>query len=91
MAPGAASCAPCLVRCRFMVPEARRLARILFGQRKIADKTLVFRRLPELAGFCADFLRPVRRYHVFEMRDPGRFFIDLRQMLGKAAQAVLRR
>jgi hypothetical protein len=41
-------------------------------QRKIADKTLVFRRLPELAGFCADFLRPGRRYHVFEMRDPGR-------------------
>jgi hypothetical protein len=52
---------------------------------------LVFRRLPELAGFCADFLRPGRRYHVFEMRDPGRFFIDLRQMLGKAAQAFLRR
>ena len=76
------------MRCRFMVPETKRLLRILFGQHRIADKTLVFRRLPTLAGFCLDFLRPASRYYVFDMRDPKPFFADIGHMLGKGLQRV---
>jgi predicted ATP-grasp superfamily ATP-dependent carboligase len=76
------------MRCRFMVPEMKRLVRILFGQHQIADKTLVFRRLPTLAGFCLDFLRPSSRYYVFDMRDPKPFFADMGYMLGKGLKRV---
>jgi predicted ATP-grasp superfamily ATP-dependent carboligase len=76
------------MRCRFMVPETKRLLRILFGQRHIADKTLVFRRLPTLAGFCLDFLRPSSRYYVFDVRDPKPFFADIGYMLNKGLRRV---
>lgn len=76
------------MRCRYMVPETKRLARILFAQHKIADKTLKFGRLGELAGYIADFVRPGNRYYVFELGDPKPFFSDVGQMLGKAASAV---
>jgi len=72
------------LRCRFMVPETKRLLRILFGQHKIKDKTVRFPRLPALAGYCLDFVRPSSRYYVFELRDPQPFLNDLRAMLGKA-------
>jgi predicted ATP-grasp superfamily ATP-dependent carboligase len=79
------------IRCRYMVPETKRLVRILFGQQHIADKTLVFRRLPEILGYCIDFVRPGSSYYVFEMRDPRPFFSDLGQMLGKALHAITAR
>lgn len=62
------------IRCRYMVPETRRLVRILFGQQQIADKTLAFRRLP-----------------VFELRDAHPFVSDVKQMLGKAVNAMAAR
>ena len=76
------------VRCRFMVPETKRLLRILFGQSKIKDKTIRFRRLPELAGYCLDFVRPSSRYYVFEANDPKPFVNDVRNMLGKALKGA---
>ena len=78
------------MRCRFMVPETKRLFRILFGQHHIADKTLVFRRLPALAGICVDFLRPSSRYYVFDVRDPKPFFADMRQMPRNGIRGVLK-
>lgn len=79
------------VRCRYMIPETRRLLRILFARHKIADKTLRFHRLPELGGYLLDFIRPGSRYYVFAFADPRPFFSDLGQMLGKAAGMVTRR
>lgn len=79
------------VRCRYMIPETRRLLRILFAQHKIADKTLRFRRLPELGGYLLDFIRPASRYYVFSFADARPFFSDLGQILGKAAGMVTRR
>ena len=76
------------VRCRYMVPETKRLARILFARAKIADKTLVFRPLPELLGYCADFVRPGSSYYVFDARDPRPFLHDVGQMLSKGVRAV---
>jgi predicted ATP-grasp superfamily ATP-dependent carboligase len=72
------------IRCRFMVPETKRLLRVLFQQGKIADRKLSFARVPELFGFLLDFVRPGSRYYVFTWRDPRPFFSDLAQMAGKA-------
>lgn len=79
------------VRCRYMIPETRRLLRILFAQHKIADKTLRFGRLPELGAYLVDFVRPGSRYYVFSFADARPFFSDLGQMLGKATGTVTRR
>lgn len=72
------------VRCRYMLPETKRLLRILFAQHKIADKNLRFRRLPELLGYLGGFVRPRSRYYVFTLADARPFFSDLGQMLKKA-------
>lgn len=79
------------VRCRYMIPETRRLLRILFAQHKIADKTLRFQRLPELGAYLFDFLRPGSRYYVFSVADPRPFFSDIGQMIGKASAALTRK
>jgi hypothetical protein len=51
----------------------------------------VFRRLPELAGYCIDFIRPNSRYYVFDARDPKPFFADAGHMLRKGLQGLLQR
>ena len=76
------------VRCRYMIPETKRLLRILFGQHKIADKSLRFARLPELAGYLVQFVRPRSTYYVFTLQDTRPFFSDLGQMLKKAGGAL---
>jgi predicted ATP-grasp superfamily ATP-dependent carboligase len=79
------------VLCRYMIPETKRLARILFAQHRIADKSLRFRRLPELAGYLAAFVRPRSSYYVFEAGDPQPFLRDIGQILGQAVRAVTAR
>jgi hypothetical protein len=76
------------VRCRFMLPETKRLARILFAQGRIADKTLSFPRAPALLSYLADFVRPRSKYYVFEWRDPAPFFSDVAQVVAKVGQAL---
>jgi len=76
------------VRCRFMVPETRRLLRILLRPQLIADKTLHFARLPELLGYLGDFVRLSSRYYVFELADPKPFFSDVGQMIRKALKRL---
>ena len=79
------------IRCRFMIPETKRLARILFGQGAIADKTLSFRRGAELMAYVVEFIRPGTRYYVFEWKDPAPFFADLLHILKQALRRVVRR
>jgi len=71
------------VRCRYMVPETKRLARILFAPHKIPDRKISFKRIPELLSYMADFVRPNSYYFVFDRRDPQPFIEDVRQILGK--------
>jgi len=71
------------VRCRYMVPETKRLARVLFAAHKIPDRSLSFKRLPELLSYLADFVRPCSHYFVFDRRDPQPFFRDVQQILSK--------
>lgn len=79
------------VRCRYMLPETKRLLRILFAQHKIEDKNLHFRRLPELLGYLGGFVRPRSRYYVFSLADSGPFFSDVGQMLKKAGSVITAR
>ncbi|MEO7493619.1 MAG: hypothetical protein ABIT83_02700 [Massilia sp.] len=84
------------MRCRFMVPETKRLARILFQQGAIADRNVSFKRVPELLEYLVDFVRPSTRYYVFSLRDPAPFFADVgqtmstvfRKLLGRKSAAV---
>jgi predicted ATP-grasp superfamily ATP-dependent carboligase len=69
------------VRCRFMVPETKRLLRLLFDQRAIADRRLRFARLPALGAWLFDFVRPGTVYQVFRWSDPLPFVRDALQML----------
>lgn len=72
------------VRCRFMIPETKRLLRILFAQHKIVDRKLSFARIPELFGYLSHFVRPRTCYYVFDRNDPRPFFSDLTQLFQKA-------
>lgn len=77
------------MRCRFMIPETKRLLRILFRQDLIADKNVSFRRLPELGEYLVDFVRPKTCYYVFQWSDPAPFFADIGQMLRAALLKVV--
>jgi predicted ATP-grasp superfamily ATP-dependent carboligase len=78
------------LRCRFIIPETKRLLRILFRQGAIADRALVFRRLPELAGYLVDFIRPRTCYYVFEWKDPMPFLSDVGQIAEALGRKVFR-
>lgn len=71
------------LRCRFMIPETKRLLRILFRQRAIADRRLRFRRGAELAAYLGGFFRPLTCYQVFAWSDPRPFVRDTLQLLRK--------
>lgn len=75
------------LRARFVFPELRRLARILFRPGLIQDRSLRFVPGVELARFLLAFADPRSRYYVFEPRDPLPFLADL----WFAAQRVWRR
>jgi predicted ATP-grasp superfamily ATP-dependent carboligase len=65
------------LRCRFMIPETKRLARLLFQPGAVADRKLTFSRAGELTGYLRDFLRPSTRYYLFAWSDPAPFLRDL--------------
>ena len=65
------------MRCRFMIPETKRLARLLLRPGAVADRKLAFSRGRELFGYLQDVLRPSMRYYLFTWSDPAPFFRDL--------------
>jgi len=65
------------LRCRFMIPETKRLFRILFQPHLIQEHTIHFSQTRELASFVADFMRLRTNYYVFSLRDPMPFFMDI--------------
>lgn len=65
------------IRCRFMIPETKRLLRLLFQQNRVPDRQLRWHRGAELFGYLRDFVRPDMHYFVFEWRDPMPFLRDL--------------
>lgn len=74
-------------QCRFLVPDTRRLLRILFAPRLIADRSLRWQRGRELWRYLAYPIGQRRGHYVFRGSDPLPCLADL---IGIAA-AMLRR
>lgn len=72
------------VRARYMIPETRRLIRVLLQRSKISDPYFKPRPVHDLASFIFGFLDPRMRYFVFSWRDPGPFVSDLTSAIRKA-------
>lgn len=72
------------LRARYMVPETKRLLRVLLAPGRIADPFFIRRPLADLVGYLATFLDPRTRYYVFSLSDPRPFLRDLSGMLRKA-------
>jgi predicted ATP-grasp superfamily ATP-dependent carboligase len=68
---------------RYTIPDTRRLMRVLFGRAAIADAR--FRATPwrDLISWFGDFIDPGMRYFVWEWRDPGPFFADMKGVFRK--------
>jgi predicted ATP-grasp superfamily ATP-dependent carboligase len=79
------------LRARYMIPETRRLARILFRRGGIADPAFVARPLRDLASYVLAFLDPRTRYYVFNAGDIGPSLADLRGVFRKLARRGSRR
>ena len=73
------------VRARYMLPETRRLFRVLFGRKAIADPYYKARPLRDLVSYLLGFLDPRMRYFVFSIVDPGPFLRDMLSGLIKLA------
>jgi predicted ATP-grasp superfamily ATP-dependent carboligase len=71
---------------RYTIPETRRLLRVFFGARAIADGR--FRATPwrDLLSYFTDLIDPGMRYYVWDMRDRGPFWADMKNVFRKAAR-----
>jgi hypothetical protein len=69
---------------RYTIPETRRLLRVFFSARAIADRK--FRSTPwrDLLSYFTDLIDPGMRYYVWDMRDRGPFWADMKNVLRKA-------
>lgn len=74
------------LRARYMVPETKRLARILFAPGRIGDPFFRRRPIADLLAYLLAFIDPRARYYVFSRSDPKPWLRDLVQMLRKAAR-----
>ncbi|MDO7835778.1 carboxylate--amine ligase [Sphingobium sp. HBC34] len=74
------------LRARYMVPETKRLARILFAPGRIGDPFFRRRPLADLASYLAGFLDPRVRYFVFSPSDPRPWLRDMAQIVRKAVR-----
>lgn len=62
--------------CRYFIPEAKRLMRILFQQHLIRDPVKRFSRGRELLEFLKLYLDPRVKYFIFDWSDPKPFLVD---------------
>lgn len=79
------------MRCRFMIPETKRLLRLLFQQHAISDKRLKFHRGRELMSYLFEFIRPRSCYYVFEWEDPIPLLRDIGSNLRRLIPAPIRK
>ena len=62
--------------CRYFIPEAKRLVRILFQQNLIRDPVKRFSKGREILRFLELYLHPRVKYFIFDWSDPMPFFVD---------------
>ncbi len=68
---------------RYTIPETRRLARVFFGTRTIADRQFKPTPWRDLLSYIGDFLDPGMRYFVWDLRDPRPFLADMKNVIRK--------
>ena len=76
------------IRCRYMIPETRRLLTVLGLGQPIQNRSLRFSATQEVLTYLADFLRPNVRYYVFSLRDPRPFFVDIGYVISLAVRSL---
>lgn len=62
--------------CRYFIPEAKRLVRILFQPNLIRDPVKHFSRGREFLRFLQLYLHPRVKYFIFDWSDPKPFLVD---------------
>ncbi len=65
------------LKCRYVIPDVKRLTRIVFQPELIENRELVFRKISEITNFLLSYLDPKMRYYVFMWRDPKPMIMDL--------------
>jgi predicted ATP-grasp superfamily ATP-dependent carboligase len=71
------------LRCRFVIPDTRRLLTVLFNREAVQNRHLPLSRWHELREFLLDFVRPRARYFVFTWSDPLPALADLAGVVTK--------
>lgn len=79
------------LRCRFVIPDTRRLFTVLFDPGAVQNRELRLSRARELFDYVVDFVRPRTSYFVFRWRDPLPALADLAGVLRKALRGLLAR
>ncbi len=69
------------LECRFMVPETKRLLRVLLQPSKIKDRSYHKTPLGDLGRYLLSFVNPKTRYFVFMLTDAKPFFRDVKGMM----------
>ena len=77
------------LKSRYMIPDVKRLVRIVFHPQQITDPYVKFSRLREVGLFLAYFFDPKCKFYVFEWNDPWPFFSDMRNAAKKIFRQVL--
>jgi predicted ATP-grasp superfamily ATP-dependent carboligase len=69
---------------RYMIPETKRLIKLLLKPKSIADPFFKPTPLADFGRYVSGFFDPKMRYYLFRWRDPGPFFADIKTVLLKA-------
>jgi len=78
------------MRCRYMVPETRRILTLLIARGRTRNRALRFNAAGELFRYIAQFVGPKSRYYVFSVTDPGPFLADMTFVAWKFIRGCLR-
>jgi predicted ATP-grasp superfamily ATP-dependent carboligase len=71
------------LRCRYLLPDTKRLLRVLFRAAAIADPAVRFSRWRAVSSYLLRFLDPGCRYFVLQLSDPRPWLVDFLNVSGK--------
>lgn len=77
------------VRCRYMIPETRRLLTLMRQRGRTQNRALSFSVVGEVIEYVRQFFSPSSRYFVFTFRDPRPFFADMGFAIRNAVRRVM--
>jgi predicted ATP-grasp superfamily ATP-dependent carboligase len=76
------------VRCRYMIPETRRLFTLMHQHGRTQNRALSFSVTGEMIDYIRQFFSPSSRYFVFTFSDPRPFFTDMGFAIRNAARRI---